>query len=71
MGNLDAKRDWGFSAEYVQAMWHILQHSHPDDFVIATNETHTVREFLQFAFSLVGLNYEDYVIIDDRFKRTC
>lgn len=69
MGNLDAKRDWGFSAEYVQAMWHILQHSHPDDFVIATNETHTVREFLQFAFSLVGLNYEDYVIIDDRFKR--
>lgn len=69
MGNLDAKRDWGFSAEYVQAMWKILQHHEPDDFVIATNETHSVRDFLKEAFSLVGLNYENYVVNDDRFKR--
>lgn len=69
MGNLDAKRDWGFSAEYVEAMWHILQHSKPDNFVIATNESHSVRDFLKEAFSLVGLNYEDHVVIDDRFKR--
>lgn len=69
LGNLDAKRDWGFSAEYVQAMWQILQHDKPDDFVIATNETHTVRDFLREAFSLVGLNYENHIIADDRFKR--
>lgn len=69
LGNLDAKRDWGFSAEYIQAMWKILQHSEPDDFVIATNETHTVRDFLKEAFSLLGLDYEQYIINDDRFKR--
>jgi len=69
LGNLDAKRDWGFSKEYVVAMWKILQHERPDDFVIATEETHTVREFLQEAFSMLGLNYEDYIRIDDRFKR--
>ncbi len=69
LGNLDAKRDWGFSGEYVQAMWRILQHDRPDDFVIATQETHTVREFLQEAFGLLGLNYENFVIIEDRFKR--
>lgn len=69
LGNLDAKRDWGFSGEYVQAMWHILQHSRPDDFVIATNETHSVRDFLREAFSLVGLNYEDYIYTGERFKR--
>jgi GDPmannose 4,6-dehydratase len=69
LGNLDAKRDWGFSGEYVQAMWQILQHSQPDDFVIATNETHTVREFLDVAFGLIGLNYKDYLIVTDRFKR--
>ena len=69
MGNLDAKRDWGFAAEYIQAMWLILQHPQPDDFVIATNETHSVREFLKTAFSLVGLDFEKYVVIDDRFKR--
>lgn len=69
MGNLDAKRDWGYSKEYVEAMWNILQHDKPDDFVIATNETHTVRDFLKVAFSLVGLNYEDYTVIEDRFKR--
>lgn len=69
LGNLDAKRDWGFSGEYVEAMWHILQHPTPDDFVVATNETHTVRDFLREAFSLVGLNYEDYIVSDERFKR--
>ena len=69
LGNLDAKRDWGFSAEYVQAMWRILQHDKPDDFVIATGETHTVREFLQEVFSLVGLDYENYITIEDKYKR--
>ncbi len=69
LGNLDAKRDWGFSGEYVQAMWRILQHDRPDDFVISTGETHTVREFLEEAFSLVGLNYMDYLRTEERFKR--
>jgi len=69
LGNLDAKRDWGFSGEYIQAMWHILQHEKADDFVIATNETHTVREFLEVAFELVGLKYEEHLIVTDRFKR--
>ena len=69
LGNLDAKRDWGFSGEYIQAMWKILQQEKPDDFVIATEETHTVRDFLAEAFSLVGLNYEDFLVISDRYKR--
>ncbi|MEK6915333.1 MAG: GDP-mannose 4,6-dehydratase [Nanoarchaeota archaeon] len=69
MGNLDAKRDWGHSEEYVKAMWAILQHHEPDDFVIATEETHTVREFLEEAFSLLGLDYNNYVEVSDRYKR--
>lgn len=69
LGNLDAKRDWGFSKEYVTAMWKILQQEKPDDFVIATEETHTVREFLEEAFSLLGLNYTDFVEVSDRYKR--
>ncbi len=69
LGNLDAKRDWGFSKEYVEAMWRILQHHEPDDFVVATEETHTVREFLEETFSLVGLDYQDFLVIDDRYKR--
>src|SRR3989344_6366524 len=69
LGNLDAKRDWGFSKEYVEAMWMILQHDKPDDFVIATQETHTVREFLEEAFSLLGLNYLDFVATSDRHQR--
>lgn len=69
LGNLDAKRDWGFAGDYVEAMWRILQHKKPDDFVIATEETYTVREFLQETFSLVGLDWEDFVVIDDRYKR--
>jgi GDPmannose 4,6-dehydratase len=69
MGNLEAKRDWGFACDYVGAMWLMLQQDNPDDYVIATNETHSVKEFLQAAFDCVGLNWEDYVIIDKRFFR--
>ncbi len=69
LGNLDAKRDWGFSKEYVEAMWRILQHDKPDDFVIATNETHTVRDFVKEAFDIFELNFEDFVGVDDRYKR--
>ncbi|MDD5699618.1 MAG: GDP-mannose 4,6-dehydratase [Candidatus Nanoarchaeia archaeon] len=69
LGNLDAKRDWGYSKEYVEAMWRILQHEKPDDFVIATNETHTVRDFVKEAFDIFGLNWEDFVEISDKFKR--
>lgn len=69
LGNLDAKRDWGFSGDYVQAIWRVLQHPVPDDFVIATGDTHTVREFLQEAFGLVGLDWEDFVVTEDRYKR--
>jgi len=69
LGNLDAKRDWGFAGDYVEAMWRILQHDTPDDFVIATRETHTVREFLDEAFSLLNLNWEDFVEISDNYKR--
>jgi GDPmannose 4,6-dehydratase len=69
LGNLDAKRDWGYAGDFVEAMWGILQHKEPEDFVIATGETHSVREFLQEAFSLVGLNWEDYVKIDKRYFR--
>jgi GDPmannose 4,6-dehydratase len=69
MGNLDAKRDWGFSGDYVRAMWMMLQQETAEDYVVATGETHSVREFLQIAFSHVGLNYEDYVVIDPEFIR--
>ena len=69
LGNLDSKRDWGFSGEYVQAMWEILQQEKPGDFVIATEETHTVREFLEEAFSLLNLDYEKFIKLDDKFKR--
>lgn len=69
LGNLDAKRDWGYSKEYVEAMWKILQHEKPDDFVISTNETHTVRDFIREAFNLFGLNFEDFVEINDQYKR--
>ncbi len=69
LGNLDAKRDWGYAKDYVEAMWMMLQQPEGDDFVIATGETHTVREFLEVAFGLVGLNFEDYVKIDPRYFR--
>jgi len=69
LGNLDAKRDWGFAGDYVEAMWLILQQEYPDDFVIATRETYTVREFLEEAFNLLDLNWEDFVEISEKYKR--
>jgi GDPmannose 4,6-dehydratase len=69
LGNLDAKRDWGFAGDYVEAMWLMLQHDVPEDFVIATGEAHSVREFCDAAFSHVGLDYRNYVVIDERFFR--
>ena len=69
LGNLEAQRDWGFAGDYVQAMWKMLQHSEPDNFVIGTGETHSVREFCELAFGYVGLNYMDYVVQDPRFYR--
>ena len=69
MGNLDAKRDWGFAGDYVRAMWLMLQQDQADDYVVATGETHSVRKFLEIAFAHVGLNYEDYVVIDPEFIR--
>jgi len=69
LGNLDAKRDWGFAGDYVKAMHLMLQQDQPDDFVIATGETHTVREFCRLAFETAGLNYEDHVVVDPRFFR--
>jgi len=69
LGNLDSKRDWGFAGDYVEGMWRILQADAPDDFVLATGETHTVREFCEIAFSHVGLDYEQYVVVDPRFVR--
>src|SRR5215471_13975109 len=69
LGNLDAKRDWGYAKEYVEAMWLMLQQDKPDDYVIATNETHSVREFLEAAFAHVGLNWKDFVAIDPRYYR--
>ena len=69
LGNLDAYRDWGHAKDYVEAMWLMLQHDKPDDFVVATGETHSVKEFCQVAFEHVGLNYEDYVAVDPKFFR--
>ena len=69
MGNLDAKRDWGFAGDYVRAMWMMLQQDQADDYVVATGETHSVRKFLEIAFAHVGLNYEDYVVVDPEFIR--
>ena len=69
LGNLDARRDWGFAGDYVRAMWLMLQQPEPDDYVIATGRTHTVREFCRLAFAGVDLNYEDYVVMDPRFMR--
>jgi GDPmannose 4,6-dehydratase len=69
LGNLEAQRDWGFAGEYVQAMWHMLQQERPEDFVVGTGETHSVREFCELAFNHVGLNYQDHVVKDPRFMR--
>ena len=69
LGNLDAKRDWGFAGDYVEAMWLMLQQDTPDDFVISTGETHSVHEFVELAFSEVGLDWEKYVVVDPKFVR--
>lgn len=69
LGNLDAKRDWGFAGDYVKAMWLMLQQNEPDDYVISTGETHTVREFVEIAFNHVGLNWKDYVVFDEKLVR--
>jgi GDPmannose 4,6-dehydratase len=69
LGNLDAKRDWGFAGDYVRAMWMMLQQAAPEEYVIGTGKTHSVREFCELAFSHVGLNYEDFVVYDKRFDR--
>ncbi len=69
LGNLEAQRDWGFAGDYVEAMWLMLQQDHPDNYVIGTGETHPVREFCEIAFSHVGLDYKDYVVMDEKFYR--
>jgi len=69
LGNLDAKRDWGYAKEYVEAMWMMLQQPQADDYVIATNETHSIRDYLDVAFGLVGRDWEEYVRIDQKYYR--
>ena len=69
LGNLDAKRDWGFTGDYVRAMWLMLQQDKPDDYVISTGITHSVRDLVQIAFDYVNLNWKDYVIVDPKFVR--
>ena len=69
LGNLEAKRDWGYAPEYVLSMWLMLQQNEPDDYVIATGEAHSVREFIERAFDVVGLDWQEYVVIDKRFFR--
>ncbi|PIR92489.1 GDP-mannose 4,6-dehydratase [Candidatus Falkowbacteria bacterium CG10_big_fil_rev_8_21_14_0_10_44_15] len=69
LGNLDARRDWGYAPEYVEAMWLMLQQKEPDDYVIATGEAHSVREFVEAAFATVDLDWRQYVVIDERLKR--
>ncbi len=69
LGNLDARRDWGFAGDYVKAMWLMLQQDRPDDYVVATGETHTVEEFVRLAFDHVGLDWKQYVVVDPQFYR--
>lgn len=69
LGNLEAKRDWGYAPDYVEAMWLMLQQEHPDDYVVATGETHTVKEFAEETFRIAGLNLEDHLVIDQRLFR--
>ncbi|MCS6773134.1 MAG: GDP-mannose 4,6-dehydratase [Thermoflexales bacterium] len=69
LGNLEARRDWGFAGDYVRAMWLMLQQDKPDDYVVATGETHSVRELCEVAFSHVGLNWQDYVVVDPKYYR--
>jgi GDPmannose 4,6-dehydratase len=69
MGNLDARRDWGFAGDYVRAMWLMLQQDTPEDYVVATGETHAVRELVELAFEHAGLDWQQYVKVDERFIR--
>lgn len=69
MGNLDAKRDWGFAGDYVRAMWLMLQQEAPDDYVVAMGETHSVRDFLEMTFEMLGMDYNDFVEFDERYTR--
>jgi GDPmannose 4,6-dehydratase len=69
LGNLDAQRDWGYAADYVRAMWLMLQQDQPGDYVVATGETHSVREFCELAFAHAGLDYREHVVFDERFMR--
>ena len=69
IGNLDARRDWGYAPEYVEAIWKIVQHNEPGDFVIGTGESYSVKDFVSEAFKAVGLNWKDYVEIDPRYYR--
>ena len=69
LGNLEAQRDWGYAPEYVEGMWRMLQRDDPDDYVLATNETHTVREFVEEAFSHVDLDWKEFVKHDKRYER--
>jgi GDPmannose 4,6-dehydratase len=69
LGNLDAQRDWGFAADYVRAMWLMLQQDSPDDYVVASGETHSVRELCELAFAAAGLDWEQHVVIDEKFLR--
>ena len=68
-GNLDAKRDWGYAGDYVNAMWMMLQQDEPEDYVIGTGITHSVRELVETAFKVVDLNWKDYVVVDPKFIR--
>jgi GDPmannose 4,6-dehydratase len=69
LGNLEAKRDWGFASDYVRAMWLMLQQKEPDDYVVGTNETHSVKEFAELAFDRAGLEWKEHVVVDERFYR--
>jgi len=69
LGNLEAKRDWGYAPDFVEAMWLMLQQDKPDDYVVATGETHSVEEFIELVFGYVGLNWKDYVVVDEKFYR--
>jgi len=69
MGNLEAKRDWGYAGDYVQAMWQMLQQDRPDDYVIATGKTYRVKDLIELAFSRLHLNWKDWVVVDERLYR--
>jgi GDPmannose 4,6-dehydratase len=69
LGNLDSIRDWGFAGDYVKAMWMMLQQNEPDVYVVATQDSHSIREFVQLSFEAVGLDWEKYVVIDEKFFR--